>query len=105
MMTDLCGIVRERTGLERARARSCRSARARLLRPRLTVAEMELFNLLTVAEHIVESAAVREESRGVHLRSDFPSGTTSTGGGTSSCTGMPPPAIWSVESSPWEVAS
>jgi fumarate reductase flavoprotein subunit len=33
---------------------------------------VELLNLLTVAEHIVESAVVREESRGVHLRSDHP---------------------------------
>jgi L-aspartate oxidase len=32
----------------------------------------ELQNLLTVASLIVESALARTESRGVHLRSDFP---------------------------------
>jgi L-aspartate oxidase len=71
LMTDLCGIVRERTGLERARA-GLAEVRRSLAPPALTVAEVELLNLLTVAEHIVESAVVREESRGVHLRSDHP---------------------------------
>jgi L-aspartate oxidase len=33
---------------------------------------VELVNLLTVAEHCLESAIIREESRGVHLRSDYP---------------------------------
>jgi L-aspartate oxidase len=32
----------------------------------------ELQNMLTVASLIVEAALVREESRGVHLRTDFP---------------------------------
>jgi L-aspartate oxidase len=32
----------------------------------------ELQNMLTVASLIVEAALAREESRGVHLRSDFP---------------------------------
>ena len=30
-----------------------------------------MFNLLTVASLMVRSALLREESRGVHLRSDF----------------------------------
>jgi L-aspartate oxidase len=38
----------------------------------LNVEELELFNLLTVAEHMMKSALMREESRGCHLRSDFP---------------------------------
>ena len=50
----------------------CGRSRGALARPGLTVEELELFNLLTVSEHMVESAWVREESRGVHLRSDFP---------------------------------
>jgi L-aspartate oxidase len=32
----------------------------------------ELQNLLTVARLVVEAALAREESRGVHLRADFP---------------------------------
>jgi L-aspartate oxidase len=35
-------------------------------------AEYELYNLLTLGTHIAKSALVREESRGVHLRDDFP---------------------------------
>jgi L-aspartate oxidase len=71
LMMEWCGIVRERTALERARA-ALAEVRRSLAPPALTVAEVELLNLLTVAEHIVESAVVREESRGVHLRSDYP---------------------------------
>jgi succinate dehydrogenase/fumarate reductase flavoprotein subunit len=71
LMSDLCGIVRDRDGLERART-GLAEVRRSLAAPGLTVGELELLNLLTVAEHIVETAVVREESRGVHLRSDFP---------------------------------
>jgi L-aspartate oxidase len=71
LMTDLCGIVRDRQGLERAAA-ELDAIEASLEAPGLNVGELELFNLLTVARHIVASAVMREESRGVHLRSDFP---------------------------------
>ncbi len=71
MMSELCGIVRNREGLEKART-ALHELRGALTQPGLTVEELELFNLLIVAEHMVESAWVREESRGVHLRSDFP---------------------------------
>jgi L-aspartate oxidase len=71
VMMDLCGIVRSREGLERAAA-SLAATESALAPPSLNVAELELFNLLTVARHMVASAALREESRGVHLRSDFP---------------------------------
>jgi len=71
LMMDSCGIVRSEEGLAAARAGLAR-LRLSLAAPALTVAELELFNLLTVAQHIVESAAVREESRGVHLREDYP---------------------------------
>lgn len=70
-MMDLCGMVRDKAGLERARA-GLAEVRQSLAAPGLTVGELELLNLLTVAEHIVETAVVREESRGVHLRSDYP---------------------------------
>jgi L-aspartate oxidase len=66
-----CGIVREESGLA-----ECQSAidglRNGLAPPGRTAEEMELFNLLTVASLITCSARERRESRGVHLRSDFP---------------------------------
>lgn len=71
LMTDLCGIVRTKEGLAKAEA-SLEAIESSLAAPGLTVGELELINLLTVARHIVASAALREESRGVHLRSDFP---------------------------------
>ena len=70
-MSDLCGVVRNRDDLEKAR-QTLEALQALLAAPGLNVAELELFNLLTVAQHMVASAAQREESRGVHLRSDFP---------------------------------
>jgi L-aspartate oxidase len=71
MMSDLCGIVRCKEGLEKAAATLEEMERA-LAAPSLGVAELELFNLISVARHMVASAALRQESRGVHLRSDFP---------------------------------
>ncbi len=71
VMAEGCGIVRCAEGLQRAR-RTLAEIRESLLPPALQVAELELINLLTVAEHMVESALMREESRGVHLRSDYP---------------------------------
>lgn len=70
-MAGLCGIVRTREGLDEA-ARSLEDAEGSLAPPGLSVGELELFNLIAVARHMVASAALREESRGVHLRSDFP---------------------------------
>ncbi len=71
LMTDLCGIVRTKEGLAKAEV-ALEAIESSLVAPGLTVGELELVNLLTVARHIVASAASREESRGVHLRSDFP---------------------------------
>ncbi len=70
-MGDLCGIVRDRRGLIAAEA-VLNDMEASLQAPGLTVAEFELFNLLAVARQMVSAARMREESRGVHLRSDFP---------------------------------
>jgi L-aspartate oxidase len=71
LMTDRCGIVRTKEGLAEAAA-SLEALEGSLAAPGLKVAELELFNLIAVARHIVVSALTREESRGVHLRSDFP---------------------------------
>jgi len=70
VMIDLCGMVRNHGDLDKAR-KTLTALRRSLAAPGLDVAELELFNLLTVAEHMVATAALREESRGVHLRSDF----------------------------------
>ncbi len=71
LMMDLCGIVRDESGLEKA-GKLLTEMAASLKPPRLTVGELELINLHTVATHMVACALTREESRGVHLRSDFP---------------------------------
>ena len=67
------GIVRERTGLleaEQTVAFWCRYALTHHLGSR---AGWELQNLLTVAQLMIWAALQRQESRGVHYRSDFPS--------------------------------
>ncbi len=70
-MTELCGIVRNADDMNKAQT-TLAALQASLAAPGLDVAELELFNLLTVAQHMVATATLREESRGVHLRSDFP---------------------------------
>jgi L-aspartate oxidase len=70
-MSRLCGVVRSREGLQEA-ARALSTIRESLEPPSRNVEELELFNLLTLASLMVSSALTREESRGVHLRSDFP---------------------------------
>jgi L-aspartate oxidase len=71
VMAEGCGIVRSAEGLRRTLS-TIEEIRGALRPAGLSVPELELFNLLTVAEHMVLSALAREESRGVHLRSDFP---------------------------------
>jgi L-aspartate oxidase len=71
IMTDRCGIVRDEEGLREAQREVDRLS-AGLEPPGRVVDEMELFNLLTVANLVIRSALERKESRGVHLRSDWP---------------------------------
>ncbi len=75
LMWDYVGIVRSGTRLRRARSRMLLIAREiedfyrrALLRPEL----VELRNLVAVANLIIKSALFREESRGLHYRTDFP---------------------------------
>jgi L-aspartate oxidase len=70
-MMHRCGIVRDADGLAAA-AQTIEQLHGSLRPPAHVVEELEVFNLLTVARLIVKSALTREESRGVHLRSDFP---------------------------------
>ena len=70
-MAEGCGIVRSSRSLQRTMG-IIREIWGSLRPAGRSVPELELCNLLTVAEHMVVSALEREESRGVHLRSDFP---------------------------------
>jgi L-aspartate oxidase len=72
LMVRQMGIVRDRAGLldaERAVSFWCRYALAREFD---SPAGWELQNLLTIARLMIWAALQREESRGVHFRSDFP---------------------------------
>jgi L-aspartate oxidase len=72
MMARNMGVIREHPGLEDAQrdvAFWCRYVLAREFTQR---AGWELQNLLTIARLMIHSALAREESRGVHFRSDFP---------------------------------
>ena len=65
------GIVRSEPGLVEALERFA-ELHGELEPPGADVVEYEAFNLLTVATLVAKSALLREESRGGHLRTDFP---------------------------------
>ncbi|HXG10228.1 MAG TPA: L-aspartate oxidase [Gemmataceae bacterium] len=72
LMVREMGVMRDEAGLreaERTVAFWCRYALAREFSSR---AGWELQNMLTVARLMIGSALARQESRGVHFRTDFP---------------------------------
>jgi L-aspartate oxidase len=72
LMVRQMGVTRDRAGLEQAEqdvAFWCRYVREREFNDR---PGWELQNLLTIARLMIGSALQRQESRGVHFRSDFP---------------------------------
>src|SRR5438034_9792594 len=72
LMVRAMGIVRDRERMLQAWSSVefwCRYVLARTFDDR---AGWELQNLLTIARLMIDSALAREESRGVHFRSDFP---------------------------------
>jgi aspartate oxidase len=71
LMSRLCGVVRSAQGLAEAQ-KALEALQAGLRPPQHLVDELELFNLLTAASLMVTAASRRDESRGVHLRSDHP---------------------------------
>jgi len=72
LMVRHMGIIRDRTGLDEAKNDVAFWRRYALVREFNDRPGWELQNLLTVARLMIESALTREESRGVHFRSDFP---------------------------------
>jgi L-aspartate oxidase len=72
LMVRRLGIVRNREGLCEAEQAVSFWCRYVLPRQFTTRAGWELQNMLTVARLMIWSALQREESRGVHFRSDFP---------------------------------
>jgi succinate dehydrogenase/fumarate reductase flavoprotein subunit len=80
LMWRNCGVVRDGAGLREARA-GIEQLEEKLTSvavpgpPRANFAwqeALDLENQMTVARLVIESALVREESRGAHYRSDFP---------------------------------
>lgn len=79
-MWEGCGVVRSRDGLERTRTtiEQLRGQLDQVSVPRVAAFNpawqeaLDLNNQLTVARAVVESALIREETRGAHARSDFP---------------------------------
>ena len=72
LMVRKMGIVRDRVRLEEAKQDVefwCRYVLAREFHDR---GGWELQNLLTMAREMIDAAIAREESRGTHFRSDFP---------------------------------
>jgi L-aspartate oxidase len=72
LMVRRMGIVREQEGLDEAEQAVGFWCRYALVRTFTSRAGWELQNLLTVARLMIGAARGREESRGVHYRSDFP---------------------------------
>lgn len=72
LMVRKMGIVRERAGLVEAQRDVGFWCRYALSRELTTRAGWELQNLLTAARLMIDAALRRDESRGTHFRSDFP---------------------------------
>jgi L-aspartate oxidase len=72
LMVRHMGVIRDKAGLEEAQRDVAFWQRYVLVREFKDRAGWELQNLLTIARLMIDSALAREESRGVHFRSDFP---------------------------------
>jgi L-aspartate oxidase len=72
VMVRHMGVIREAAGLEEAENDVAFWCRYVLPREFDSRPGWELQNLLTIARLMIHSARERQESRGVHFRSDFP---------------------------------
>ncbi len=71
IMSECVGVVRCREELEHA-VEELRTLYSELRLAQTGPEEFELLNLLTLGTQIARNALLREETRGVHVRSDFP---------------------------------
>ena len=71
VMSDKVGVLRSAGELEAALA-ELGALTSELQFGALAAPEYEVFNLLTLGTQVAKCALLREESRGVHLREDFP---------------------------------
>jgi L-aspartate oxidase len=71
LMSAKAGVVRSEESLMEALG-ELRELYADLRLSGMGVAEFELLNLMTLATQIAKTALLRQETRGVHLRDDFP---------------------------------
>jgi L-aspartate oxidase len=72
LMWRQCGVRRSGEGLSDALEAVDQWRRYVLARQFADIAGWELQNMLTLARVMIQAALLREESRGVHLRTDFP---------------------------------
>ena len=72
LMWNMMGVIRKKESLEKALIRLHSWMRYALFNVFNEPKAWELQNMLTIAAPMLESALKREESRGVHYRSDFP---------------------------------
>jgi len=72
IMSNKVGILRDRSGLDGAKEFIDFHIGNQNLYNRKDKDFLEFANMLAVAGLIIKAAAIREESRGTHLRSDFP---------------------------------
>ena len=72
LMWRTCGVRRSGSGLAEALQTVEHWGQYVLTRPFTDPRGWELQNMLTVAAIMIQAALLREESRGVHLRTDFP---------------------------------
>jgi len=72
LMWRQCGVRRTAAGLTDAQLTVDQWRRYVLARQFADIEGWELQNLLTLARVMIQAALLREESRGVHLRTDFP---------------------------------
>ena len=72
LLNRQCGVRRNGPGLRDALEAVDQWRRYVLARQFADIEGWELQNMLTLARVMIQAALVREESRGVHLRTDFP---------------------------------
>jgi succinate dehydrogenase/fumarate reductase flavoprotein subunit len=72
LMSSKVGILRESTGLNEAKEFIDSHIGKKSLYDSKDKDILEFINMLAVAHLIIRAASIREESRGTHLRSDFP---------------------------------